>query len=225
MPECRLEYKPLSDEVAKTNAARLEEANARELEALKQRREAGKAKLLHDADVPKRLLENSSHVNFSNLWGERCNKLVGRTGDGFLYGLIGINGTGKSQMGVALIKYAIDVSRTCLFVHAPELTESIKDVYRADDGSTVLDQMQNFYKPQLLVIDEVNTQSMNETDIKYLHRIVCRRYDDMTDTLLISNDNKTDFQKLVGDRVVSRMIETGGIIEANWPSFRKAGGR
>lgn len=211
--------------MAKINATRLEEANARDLVAMKQRREAANAKLLHDADVPKRLFENSSHVKYASDWGARYSKLVGRIGEGFLYGLIGINGTGKSQMGVALIQHAVSVSRSCLFVHAPELTESIKDVYRADDGSTVLDQMQNFYKPQLLVIDEVNTQHMNETDIKYLHRIVCRRYDDVSDTLLISNDNKTDFQKLVGDRVVSRMIETGGIIEANWPSFRKAGGR
>ena len=30
------------------------------------------------------------------------------------------------------------------------------------------------------------------------------------------------FQALVGDRITSRMIEAGGIIAADWPSFRTA---
>lgn len=177
--------------------------------------------LLVDSHVPPRLIKSLGSVSKRSSWGERLDNLAGKLGSGFLYGLIGINGTGKSQMGVALIVAAIEKDITARFIHAPELMDSIKDVYRADDGSTVQEQLKQYFSPKLLVIDEVNQSAMTEADVRYLHRIICRRYDDMTDTLLISNDTKPVFQKLIGDRVVSRMIETGGIIECTWPSFRR----
>lgn len=202
-------------------AQRAEKAKAQEAVNQAERKQNARNAMLVDSFVPPRLIKSLTTIDKGGAWGNRLAVLSSKLGQGFTHALIGINGTGKSQMGVALIAEAIDQGMPSRFIHAPELMDSIKDVYRADDGSTVQDQLKRYFMPKLLVIDEVNTTSMTEADIRYLHRIVCRRYDDMTDTLLISNDKKQDFQKLVGDRVVSRMIETGGIIEANWPSFRK----
>lgn len=222
-PALRLQssdFRKLSPETAKAHAERAERARQQEAAELEAHKQEKRAKMLQTSEAPSRLVKSLDGLDDGE-WLVRLTSLQMKLSTGFLFGLIGINGTGKSQMGVALIAKAIDLGMASRFIHAPELMDSIKDVYRADDGSTMQDRMKQFFGPKLLVIDEVNAGAMTEADVKYLHRIVCKRYDDMTDTLLISNDKRVEFQKLIGDRVVSRMIETGGIIETNWPSFRR----
>ncbi len=197
-----------------TVVARQQEREAAELQsaiALRRR----------NASIPLRLarsIEESLQLTQAHDWRRKLDKLTNQLGTGFLYSILGTYGTGKSQLGTALAWKACETT-TALFIHAPELFDTIKDVFRGDDGDTVREQLQRFIKPRLLVIDEVN-QGLTEADIRYLHRVICQRYDDMTDTLLISNENKPNFQKLVGDRIISRMVECGGVIEATWPSFR-----
>lgn len=174
------------------------------------------------ANIPTRLarsIEAAMQTSEAHGWQKKLSLIVGKLGTGFLFGLIGTYGVGKSQLGSVLVHRACE-SMTSLYIHAPDLFDTVKDVFRSDDGDTVREQLKRFIAPKLLVIDEVN-QGLSEADIRYLHRVVCQRYDDMSDTLLISNESKADFQKLVGDRVVSRMIETGGIMEADWSSFRR----
>lgn len=223
--------KPLRSEFNRTLPLRprTPEDEQKQQEAEKARQEAIKAgerqKRIAAANLPLRLMEKRNLANklpASHGWKQRLSFLQSRIekpGEGCLFALIGGYGCGKSQLGV-MLAHAVTESATSLFVYAAELTDSIKDVYRSDAG-TVIGQMDKFIKPRLLVIDEVNA-GLSEADVKYLQRIVCRRYDDLTDTLLLSNETKADFQAIVGDRITSRMIEAGGIIEADWPSFRKA---
>lgn len=219
----RSDYRTLPLPDSKIQAERdkmLEEAKAKE-EA--ERKQVQYQQRLAAANIPKRLMQVATECKFDqqSAWGKAYLQFIPKLGAGFLVSLLGGYGTGKSQMGAAVAHTAIAREYTALFVHAPDLMDTIKDVYRADDGSTVRKAMTRFTDPDLLVIDEVN-QGLSEADIRYLHRVVCQRYDDMSDTLLISNESKANYQKLVGDRVVSRMIEVGGIIEASWPSFRRA---
>lgn len=188
--------------------------------------------MINRSNIPKRLTQKDIDFTLSKMWMEKHSMLSAKLGAGFLHALIGGYGTGKSQMGVQLILSKIDKfanpldptkhfsSVPAMFVHAPEMLDSIKDVYRSDKHETIKGALSHYTLPELLVIDELNSAS--QADVRYIHRIICQRYDDMTDTLLISNETKHNFQTLIGDRVVSRMIECGGIIETNWPSFRSA---
>jgi len=54
-----------------------------------------------------------------------------------------------------------------------------------------------------------------------LTALIDYRYSQMRDTVIISNLKREAFTASMGASVVSRMIEAGGIIECNWPSFRK----
>jgi DNA replication protein DnaC len=196
---------------------RLQRAAERE----QQSKEAATNDRRRAAGIPLRLaktIQASLQTPVAHGWRQKLDRLTESLGTGFLFGLIGTYGAGKSQMGATLAHLACEKS-TALCVHAPDLFDTVKDVFRSDDGETVRKQIALFTTPKLLVIDEVN-EGLSQADVRLLHRIVCQRYDDITDTLLISNEKKDAFQKLVGDRVISRMIETGGIIEANWPSFR-----
>jgi len=53
-----------------------------------------------------------------------------------------------------------------------------------------------------------------------LFELLNRRYNDLKDTILIANKSKAEFQDYIGPSLASRMNETGGIVECNWPSFR-----
>lgn len=198
----------------------LAEIQAREV-AIKRQERWGR---IRKANLPPRLMKNMEaalQLPNSHGWKQRLNYLKSRIeqpGQGHLYAIIGGYGTGKSQLG-ACLAYSVTETAPAIFAYAADLGDSIKDVYRSSAG-TVIGQMDKFITPRLLVIDEVNA-GLSEADIRYLQRIVCHRYDHMTATVLLSNELKPSFQALVGDRVVSRMVEDGGIIEANWPSFRK----
>lgn len=191
----------------------LEEREIKNANATHERRRKSKIPIRLTENMPVALATPANHG-----WSKRIDLLSSKLGEGFLYAIVGTYGAGKSQLGATLAYKACEIT-TALFIHAPALFDTIKDVFRSDEGDTVSEKLQRFIDPKLLVIDEVN-QGLSEADIRYLHRVICQRYDDMTDTLLISNETKPNFQNLVGDRVVSRMIECGGIIEADWPSFR-----
>lgn len=210
-------------EIAKRDPAEEEKLNRLREEYRQEKEKEAKTNTLSYrlafSGIPKRLKDNMPQVQAGSPWAQRLATIEGKIGTGFIFGLIGGYGTGKSQMGVALTLKAIETVNA-LFVHAPDMLDTIKDVYRSSNHETVRGQLERFTKPGLLVIDEIN-QGISEADIRYLHRIICERYDDTTDTLLISNESKPNFQKLVGDRVISRMVEVGGIIETRWPSFRK----
>ena len=56
---------------------------------------------------------------------------------------------------------------------------------------------------------------------RMISHLIDLRYDAMLDTILISNQAKESFADSIGKSAVSRLIETGEVIECNWESFRK----
>ena len=70
----------------------------------------------------------------------------------------------------------------------------------------------------LLVIDEISKARGTEWEEQLLYELINSRYGDMTDTLLITNAT-TEQLKRTGDSLLSRLQQTGGIIECNWRPF------
>ena len=54
-----------------------------------------------------------------------------------------------------------------------------------------------------------------------LYELLNHRYNDLTDTLLISNQDVRQAELSLGPAIVSRLRETGGIIQADWASYRE----
>jgi len=55
---------------------------------------------------------------------------------------------------------------------------------------------------------------------RMLTALVDYRYSQKRDTVLISNLKRDEFETSMGNSILSRMVEAGGIIECGWPSFR-----
>lgn len=171
-------------------------------------------------NAPKRAID-AKNVDFSGPWGATFEKIKGRLGEGFLIGLIGGRGPGKTQMGVELMKSHSEKRRSTLYVTATEFFMTIKRAYRDHASESELEIIKHFRRPTLLVIDEAGKRAETDWENRLLFELIDKRYQDMSDTLLISNEDKSQFSEAIGPSLASRMNETGGIIQCNWPSFRK----
>jgi DNA replication protein DnaC len=57
---------------------------------------------------------------------------------------------------------------------------------------------------------------------RLLTHLIDRRYASEKDTLLITNQSKESFIQSIGPSAASRIVEVGGIVTCDWPSYRKA---
>lgn len=153
-------------------------------------------------------------------WGDAFRKLSNRLGSGFLVALIGTRGNGKTQIGVELMKVSTDNLKSALFTTATGFFMAVKATYRRDAQETEAGVLKVYCKPSLLVIDEAARRAETGWENNLLFELLNQRYNGMTDTIMICNMGRADFEQSLGASLVSRMNETGGIIDCNWPSFR-----
>jgi DNA replication protein DnaC len=155
-------------------------------------------------------------------WLAKFKMLQGKLGRGGIFALIGTNGPGKTQMGVECIRRASAQRRTSRYAAAMEFFLDLKASYRKDSEKDERAVIQEYAKPRLLVLDECQERGETEWEDRMLTYLIDRRYREERDTILISNLKRSEFEKSLGWSVISRLNETGGIIECTWPSFRAA---
>lgn len=155
----------------------------------------------------------------SRRWNEEKNKIKTKFQSGFLIGLLGEWGTGKTQMAGCLIQDACSRQMTSLYVKTREFFFRIREAYKKD-GPTELTALKEFIDPAFLVMDEIGERGETPWEDRTLIYLIDKRYEEMKDTLLVSNQDEKEFFISVGLSIKSRMSETGGIIECAWESFR-----
>ena len=81
--------------------------------------------------------------------------------------------------------------------------------------------LMNFYSTTpMLVIDEIGRSMQQAKEDAILNYVLRRRYENMLPTVLISNLQKTDLMKKLGDAVVDRLKETCQCVEFVGESYR-----
>jgi len=155
-------------------------------------------------------------------WGAVKDSLVKRMerGNGVLVALIGRRGAGKTQLAVELMKGNTINQRSALYVSATEWFMTVKATYRKGSDLTEVDVIKQFRKPSLLIIDEFARRAESDWEHNLLFELLDKRYADMNSTIIISNQSKTELLDSLGRSLSSRLVETGGIVECNWPSWR-----
>jgi DNA replication protein DnaC len=172
--------------------------------------------LFDEANCPRRHVLRQGELNREGQWGQVERKISDRLGSHFLIALIGTRGNGKTQLAVEVIRKNSMRLRTSRFCTAV-------DFFLAFKGGKFNEEevFDSFLQPKLLVIDEVARRSENDTENKLLFGLLNRRYSDLRDTLLISNQGAEQFEDSMGPSLIDRMREMGGIVTCQWPSFRK----
>jgi DNA replication protein len=153
-------------------------------------------------------------------WGEKIAKLEQRLGTGFTVAIVGLRGTGKTQMAVDLMKVATERFMSARFLTAVEFFMEVKATFRKESVESDLDIIKRYRKPKLLVIDEIGKRSDSAWENTLLFELLNKRYNDKTDTLLIDNRSEKEFAVGIGASLASRIAESGGLINCDWESFR-----
>lgn len=156
---------------------------------------------------------------------------------GGVVALIGNRGAGKTQMSWHIAQnarfanivthgkrdgFSYTSDRPAIYSTAMDVFIDIKSTYSPKAKMTERELMDSYEAAALLVIDEINVSSGTPfEDLKITH-ILDMRYKAMRPSIIIGNLTMQQLNDRLGASVVSRIIETGKIIECNWASFRTA---
>lgn len=151
-------------------------------------------------------------------WMESLDK-INHFKKGFIAALVGGRGNGKTQLAVCAAASKCN-TQSVLYCTAMDFFIEIKSTFGRNDGDTERDVLSLYSRPSFLVIDEFDKRAATEWENNLLFYLIDRRYRAVKSTLVISNSTPTVFSESIGDSLVSRMNETGGIIICDWPSFR-----
>lgn len=177
---------------------------------------------IEDFNIPKRHLEQIRHLNTEGKWYETSTGISKKVGSGFLVALLGPRGVGKTQIGTNVLVRGYHNQIRGMYLKAMDFFLRIKETYNREEAShTERSLIVELAKPQVLVLDEIGQRAETPWEDRLLTYLIDLRYDEMKDTILISNQSQADFDASVGSSVVSRLTETGGIIPCNWVTFRK----
>lgn len=152
-------------------------------------------------------------------WGEAYVRLLAALGEGFISAALGSRGVGKTQLGVCLVRSSCTLGRPAKYTKAVDIFMALREAYRKD-GVTEAEVVRRYVQPDLLIIDAMEVRGETAFEDRLLDHIIDKRYDDKSDTLLITNQTPEAFKTSAGPSIVSRILETGGLIECKWPSFR-----
>ena len=172
-------------------------------------------------NAPKRHI-SASKLDWDGEWGQVVRRLSAKLeeGQGLLVALIGRRGAGKTQIAIELMRISTHRQRPTLYASTMEWFMAIKSTYKKGADQTEIDIIKQFRKPNLLILDEYGRRSDTEWENNLLFELLDKRYSDMNNTVLISNQKATELMESLGQSLASRLIETGGVIECEWPSWR-----
>lgn len=154
-------------------------------------------------------LKNSS-------WAEAYSKIQSLTG--YTLAILGDRGCGKTQL--AVMEAFSGRYKTARYAKAMGFFMDLKETY--GNGESTNSVFTRYLNPELLVIDELHRRGSTQWENDFLENLIDCRYDRSKSTILIANLSPEAFALSVGESVVSRMGETGGIIVCDWKPFRGA---
>lgn len=135
--------------------------------------------------------------------------------------LIGQPGTGKTHLSVALALQALGYGKSVQFSSVWEMIQRLQ-ASRAD--FSYQRKIEEYLKPDLLILDELGYRSMAEKTVEDVFEIVSRRYEKgsiiITSNRSISEWDKVFIDKTLTTAVVDRLMHHCTIIEIKGESYR-----
>lgn len=160
---------------------------------------------------------------------EEVKSLLKRTGA--IIALIGERGVGKTTIvGQLIIERVMDESlllweRVPPYRKLSDLLATFKAIY-ADFGTKDPDELlarHNRLCSQdnpFLAIDEIHVCEEQKIKNRFMIDTLDKRYANLVDTIIISNETPEEFEASTDDSIRSRMKEHGRIIHCTWESWR-----
>jgi len=133
----------------------------------------------------------------------------------------GAPGTGKTHLAIGLLWHVIEKGCSGHYTTVMGMLSRIKNTYHREAQETEASVVNYLKSVDLLVIDEVGRQLDTNYETAQLFRLLDLRYAHLRPVILVSNLNKTDLVKFLGDSVCDRLRESGGaMLVFDWASQR-----
>lgn len=132
-------------------------------------------------------------------------------------------GTGKSHLACAVVHELYEAKTVRRLVLA-ELIRNIRDTWRRDAEMSETEVLE-FYgrEVDLLIIEEVGTTAGSDDEKARVFAVLNARYENCLPTVIVSNLGKDALTADLGERVVDRLREGGGVfVPFDWESMRGA---
>lgn len=116
--------------------------------------------------------------------------------------LFGPPGVGKTHVGIALGRAAIEAGHSVLFVTATALLAALSKAHAEGHFG---DQLTFFAKPKLLIVDELGYLPLERTTAHLFFQLVAKRYE-RGSILLTTNQQVTEWGHVFGDETIAAAI-------------------
>jgi DNA replication protein DnaC len=142
-----------------------------------------------------------------------------KTGSSLL--LLGDVGTGKTHLAIGVANAIIPRGYSAIYVTVMDMMRHIKDTWGSRSDQSESQAINDFIKPDLLILDEAGVQFGSETERMLIGDIIDTRYREQKPAIVISNLTLSEITKLFGERAIDRLRDSGGqAVEFKWPSYR-----
>ena len=169
--------------------------------------------------VPKRYREEWARPVVDADWMMNFGKVMKRVESGGIVALLGRRGTGKTRMAAeAMRNFSPDKGS---YTTAMSLFLRIRASFGKTSKESEEDVVAEMATTPLLILDEVQERGNTAWEDRILTHILDRRYGAMTPTIVIANLTETALAECLGESIISRLEETGGIIEIDGKSYRE----
>ena len=111
---------------------------------------------------------------------------------------IGLPGTGKTHLSIALGIKAIEQGYTVLFT---TLSEMMEDLYMSRADNSFRQKLKKYVSPDLLIIDEFGLKKLGQTNVDDLYEVISKRYE-AASTIITSNKQFDEWGSILFDPVL-----------------------
>jgi len=134
---------------------------------------------------------------------------------------IGKPGTGKTHLSIALGVKALTLGYSVLFT---SLWNMISTLQQSRADLTYKKKIDDYCKPDLLIIDELGYRTMNNTTVEDFFEIISKRHEQKS-TIITTNRKLVDWDKVLLDKTLSsalvdRVLQNCSVIEIEGESYR-----
>ena len=205
---------PTEAEIAKEEAFN----EAMEKREAEQERRSVSASFIRVSCIPERYKEIA--VKKDTPWYKKALELKRKLNEGCcMFTFLGPRGTGKTAMACILMReYCNMNSKSIMYAKTMSFFRDLKTCFGTDRTEDVT--MEKYLEPSLLVLDEIQVRSSSDWENNMLTHLIDLRYDALKSTIMIGNVAKEALAESIGESIYSRLVETGGVVEFNWKSFR-----